>query len=173
MGEVGSGKTRLTARLLEEAVGLGFREEITAIDLAPAPIKLPTGQVAGGTLQDHLPPSLRIRYWRVPGIRAPRLEGKTGRQVLELAKFNARQIKPWLVRFQVSPTPILFINDASIYLQAGELDDLLDLFKRAETVVFNTYRGRLLKEDHGAGISVRERALVDRLIEAADHTIEL
>jgi len=169
IGEVGRGKTRLTAHLLKEAADAGYAEKITVIDMAPRTI-IVGGLRVGGCLRDFTGDIEGVRFLEALS-NAPRLTGKTREEVLRLVEKNINQIDSLLGSYLASPTQILFINDISIYLQSGELRLLTNVMRTASTFIANGYLGRRLASDHGAGVSERERkamlnlkALVDRVI---------
>jgi hypothetical protein len=171
VGDVGSGKTAMTARLLAEAVSMFDSNDIAVIDMAPE--KRYFNQVAvGGRLTDFIRPQVGLRVL-VPArkVGAPRIEGRTASDVLRLARLNAQSIDQLLDRYTASPSPILFINDVSIYLQAGEPRRLLKVFASAKTMVANSYEGSALQDDHGSGVSRREREGLAVLKKAVDKVL--
>ncbi len=168
VGEVASGKTRLTRLLLREALGLG--EPVTVLDFAP-PRGFERGRPLGGRL---LVPGLKVdQELRSPNLHTPRLSGATAQEVEALAKANAVETTRLIQRFLGSPTPCLFVNDVSIHLQAGELGVLWEAMEAAETVVANGYLGGFLRDDKGSGVSRRERGLMLELVSRVDRVIHL
>jgi hypothetical protein len=157
IGDVGSGKTTLTARLLEEAI-MNFRvAKITVIDMAPRSVQF-KGISIGGLISDSLKKYSHLRLF-TPNLKlhAPRIEGRTADDVLQMARTNAAIIDELLQRYMSDPTPILFVNDASIYLQAGNMNALLKAVLLAQTFVGNSYSGLTLEDDNQSGLSQRER----------------
>jgi len=71
------------------------------------------------------------------------------------------------------PTPILFINDLSIYLQSGSWMKILDAMNRSDTFIANAYYGEALKEDLETGVSEVEKRLVEKLSNRVDFIIKL
>ncbi len=172
LGEVGSGKSRLTAKLLGEAVRLGYSNRIAVIDLSPE-IRLPSGEVVGAPLTRYMEIGPPIKYMRPSGIRAPRLEGRDREEVLRFAEENARAIEAVFDEYLREAREILFMNDVSIYLHRGGLDRLLSVLSEADTSILNGYHGARLSEDRGSGISKRERALMEDLADRMDLLIEM
>lgn len=172
MGEVGSGKSRLTAKLLEEAIGLGHSDRIAVIDLSPD-IRLPSGEVVGAPLTSYVAIGPPIKYMRPMGIRAPRLEGRDREEILRLAEGNARAMEAVFDQYLRGAREILFINDVSLYLHGGELGLLLSVISKANTSILNGYYGARLEEDRCSGISRRERALMEDLADRMDLIIEI
>lgn len=172
VGDVGSGKTLLTANFLDQTVDKGYAPQVTVIDMAPPAMKI-QGVMAGGTLADFTKSVLKVRYLKPVEVKAPRLTAKTSEELKQLAEFNRQIIEPLLTKFLHEPTPFLFINDVSIYLQAGGLEKLLKVIRKAQTFIANGYLGRKLEEDFGTGTSNRERDLMNKLLKKMDVVIKL
>ncbi|MGQ9759265.1 MAG: hypothetical protein ACUVQ5_01655 [Candidatus Methanomethylicaceae archaeon] len=167
-GGVGTGKTRLTDKLLHQCVELLPAEHVTVMDFAPTRRKVGVLMVGGS-----LSLLKGVRYLRPSKVWAPRLEGKTKEEVLELAHLNALSIEELFQIYKKSPTPILFINDLTLYLHAGSLERLLEVVSVAGTFVCNAYEGHQLSEDKGSGISDRERRLLKDFERYMDIVIDL
>jgi len=173
LGDVGRGKTALTARMISEAVSLSVATDVTVIDMAPARRKF-KDIIIGGRITDFLDAKTNARLLvSTRKLHAPRIEGHTATEIINLAKANAESIEELLESYLASPTPILFINDVSIYLQAGETRRLLKTVKAAETFVANAYHGTTLADDRHSGISKRERLGLNALKIVMDKVIIL
>ncbi|KYH39418.1 MAG: hypothetical protein AYL28_000160 [Candidatus Bathyarchaeota archaeon B23] len=171
LGDVGSGKTELTRRLLMEALELGYSGEVTVIDMAPER-EVIGGISIGGLLLDAVG-RRGIRYLAPSRVEKPRLKASSAEELRRLVRLNAERIRPLLEEYLSSSTPILFINDVSIYLQSGSLHPLLDVVERAETFIANGYYGEYLAEDRGTGISEVERRLMELLSSHMDVVVAL
>ncbi len=173
VGDVGSGKTAQTARLLAEAIAAIGPNGVTVIDMAPERRQWKRTTV-GGHLTEFLRESEGIRVL-LPSekLYAPRLEGSNANEVASLATCNARVIKLLLEEYSAKPTSVLFMNDVSIYLQAGSVNILMKAIARAKTVVANSYEGTALEEDRNSGISKRERDGLAALKTAMNHVLTL
>jgi len=169
VGDVGSGKTKFTTHLLIEALESGYGPQITVIDMAPKEVFL-KGLVAGGKISNR---GGQVRYLDAGNVKTPRLSARSPDELLKLAEHNRRIMERLLRRFIASPTPILFINDVSLYLQRGRFDLLWSALEKAETVILNGYYGEKLQEDLGTGVSRRERKLMERLASRVDVFIQL
>ncbi|MCX8181863.1 MAG: hypothetical protein N3D12_01965 [Candidatus Methanomethyliaceae archaeon] len=167
-GDVGTGKTRLTENILQTAVKFLPPGHITVIDLAPQRMIVGDLRVGGSISVPN-----EVKYLRPSKVWAPRLEGKTKEEVTALARANARSIEAIFDFFTRSPSPVLFINDLTLYLHAGSLERLLETIKLADTFVGNAYEGRKLQEDKGSGISERERLLLKKLEGFMDVIIDM
>lgn len=145
IGEVNTGKTAYLGEILN-----GFLEEgetdITVIDMAPESVKGIGGKMSKREIY-------AIRYFTAQ-IVAPRLIGKTDQEVEMLATHNAKLINDIFVAYLKNPTKVLFINDVSLYLQAGDLNKLLSLLNSTSTVIMNGYYGFSLG---GGKLGKRER----------------
>lgn len=173
LGDVGSGKTALTTRMISEAVSSNTATDVTVIDMAPERRKFKDIFI-GGRITDFLDPKTSAHLLlSTRKLHAPRIEGHTATEIINFARANAESIEELLESYLASPTPILFINDVSIYLQAGETRRLLKTVKAAETFVANAYQGTTLADDRHSGISKRERLGLNVLKSAMDKVIIL
>ncbi|MBU1273841.1 MAG: hypothetical protein KJ720_00535 [Proteobacteria bacterium] len=134
-GEVNTGKTGLLARLMESFAAQG-EKSLALIDMAP---EMTRG--VGGKLTP--PPGVAPRHY-APAITAPRLTGRTPDEVLALARGNAERIEEVFAAYLAAPARVLFINDVSLYLQAGDPAKLYRVLETTPTVVINGYLGASL-----------------------------
>jgi len=107
----------------------------------------------------------KIRYLAPSEIRAPRLEGRTPEEVIQLAEFNRRALEPLLDLFRENPTKVLIVNDMTIYFHAGDPNKLADCALLAETFLANAYLGEKLSYDKDSGITKRERNALKYFVE--------
>ncbi len=151
VGEVNTGKTRLMAELMSR---FAAREagRLALMDMAP---ELTRG--VGGKLTPPAGVALRVC---APAIVAPRLTGKTPAEVLALAGANAECIEEAFLSYLRDPAAVLFINDVSMYLQAGDPAKLYQVLEATSTVVLNGYLGASLG---GGEMGARERRLMEEL----------
>ncbi len=172
MGNVRTGKTKLTVELLEEAVGLGISKDITIIDMAPR-TKMVKGLSIGGRLSEFTATLKDVRYLVPTEVMTPRLEAHSAKELLSMVKLNVERIRPLIENYVERPTPVLFINDVSIYLQSGSAELVLAVAAMAGTFIANGYYGEFFSKDHGTGVSRRERALMELLASRMDVVIRL
>ncbi len=170
-GDVGSGKTRLTEKLLSEAIDQGCGK-ITLIDMAPPRARV-SGARAGGRACIPCSRREKVRLWVPRGIARPRLDGADAIGVLRIAERNARTIEPCLLAFCKAPTEALFINDATMFLHAGAPSLLLKAVSMASTFIGNAYSGVALADDKGSGINARESEALGLLERVMDIIIRL
>jgi hypothetical protein len=168
LGEAGSGKTKLAARLFHELAMLIDPEKITVVDLAPQRM----GEI-GGKLTDYVEVGSRVRYLSPKNVYTPRLSATSPEQVLHYAELNRESMEPLLDTFIHNPTKVLMINDVTLYLHLGELETVLDCVRLASTFLATAYYGSKLANDSGTGISTRERQLTDKLATFMDLTVKM
>ena len=161
LGDVNSGKTRLTAAILDAFTAAGEAGQITLIDLAPDPV--------GGVGGKFAPPAAGVEHLTC-AIVPPRLTGADDREIAALAAANADGIEVLMDRYLAHPRPILFVNDATLYLQAGSLERFGALLDSAVTVVVNAYCGVYFPD---GPLTRRERRLTDILARRFDRVIHL
>lgn len=151
VGEVNTGKTSLLARLMTGFAAQG-ENNLALIDMAPEVIR-----GVGGKLTPPTGVSLRVC---ASAIVAPRLTGKTPEEILELARGNAARLEEAFQGYLAAPAQVLFINDVSLYLQAGDPAKLYQVLEATPTVVINGYMGASLG---GGEMGDRERRLMEGL----------
>jgi GTPase SAR1 family protein len=171
-GDVGAGKTKLTLELLGEAVEMGFRDGITVIDMAPATTVVGESKV-GGRLSELTEAVREVRYLAPQRVETPRLKADSADELLYLVGLNEERIRRLIEEFISDPSPILFINDVSIYFQSGSGDPIFAASEAAETLIANGYYGEYFAFDHGTGVSKLEKELMDRLAHHMDVLIRI
>jgi hypothetical protein len=155
VGDVNSGKTTLTRDILDGFCRQGLGGRIAVLDLAP---EIPEETLrrrglagVGGRLE--LPKGCGAAVLHAT-IVAPRLTSSSEEEAMEKAGWNRKVIEGLFLRFESQGRDILFINDVSLYLQAGDLDLITALLEKTGTAVVNGYFGEKL----GLGeLSRRER----------------
>ena len=169
LGDVGTGKTSLVRRLLIEAIEK-YLKDLTVIDMAPPRMSI-NGETIGGHLLEK--PDQRVRYLAPKEVWPPRLKARDPEELISLAEKNREEIEVLLATYSKEPSEILFVNDVSIYLQRGDIETLWGALSKARTLVVNSYFGERLSDDHGTGISTREKNEVLALAERMDMVIRL
>lgn len=154
LGEVRTGKTKLTQKLLEEAETL--EKDIAVIDMAPE-----SRDGVGGKLI----PAATTAYYTTD-IVTPRLTGKTEKEMEQLAALNKNRIEDLFNQYL--PKPVLFMNDVSIYLQRGTVDALVLIMSSSRTCIMNGYFGTSLGEDV---FSIKEKKKMMKLQPFCDKII--
>ncbi len=160
LGEVNSGKTTRTRDILQAFLKEG-EEGIALFDFAPERI----GEVGG---KMALAEEDRRRVWvESPRIVPPRLTAKTEEEAWKLAGINFQRIEEAFGRLPARKWNLFFLNDVSIYLQAGRADRLLERLQPVPTVVMNGYYGGYFGD---CPLSLREKEQMD-LLKAACHQV--
>lgn len=163
MGDVNTGKTTLCHQWLVQLCQQGLGERIALIDMAPhipEALALARGMVgAGGSLMP--PPASGVLDLRTH-LDAPRLSSTSEAEALTKAVRNAKAIETLFEQLPGSRRDILFINDVTLYLQAGFTAELLKHIAKAgiKTLVVNGYWGDRLG---GGELTRREKAETQRL----------
>ncbi|MFN4046493.1 MAG: hypothetical protein ACK4H7_04050 [Acidilobaceae archaeon] len=145
IGDVGRGKTRLTARIAGALASVYGWDPITVLDFAPgheragAPIVLPS----------------EARVLRPAGLKAPRLTARCCSEMWDLARANAELTGEALKAYIERPTPILVVNDVTIHLHAGDPNLLARAIEEATIFVGNGYYGESLRDE--CGLTEKER----------------
>lgn len=162
VGDVNSGKTRLTQTVLGAWTAQGRSREIVVLDLAPE-----TGRGIGGRLE--LPPAFQgLHLTEV--LAPPRLQAESEDAAEDLAAANAAAIGPLLDQVRRAARPILVVNDVTLFLQAGEYEDLIAALEACPTALINAYYGASFPDYR---LSRRERRLTERLMKACHRVIRL
>ena len=162
VGDVNSGKTTRTTTILEQFLHAGYGEQIAVLDLSPDPVR----GIGGKLPLDSGTPVLYL----TTQITAPRLMGRDAEHTLELAVENARKIEGLFAQLAEQKRDILFVNDATLYLQAGNFDLFLEMLAKSSTRIINAYYGNTFADSE---LTQRERKLSDTLMEASDQVIHM
>lgn len=162
LGEVKAGKTARTLEILHAFIRAGYANRIAVIDMAPEKV--------GGIGGKMTPPAEAPVFYLTTTIAAPRLTGIDEADVRRLARRNARAIEALFDPLRRQPKEILFVNDASLYLQAGALDTFLSLLATASTQIVNAYFGVTFKD---SALTRREKRLTEALMKTCDQIIDL
>ena len=167
VGEVGSGKTLLLSRFLDQLVRTGLKDRVTVIEMAP------NMEGVGGTVENYTRNVACVKYLKPWRIIPPRTMGKNREEVIRYARLNMLALKPLIEEYLRNPTEILHINDLTIYLHAGEVEDIIQLINISKTFTATAYEGEKLADDKGSGITDRERRSLDRLKGLVDEVLRL
>ena len=162
LGDVNSGKTARTRKILSSFSAAGHTKDMAVLDLAPDSI-----EGVGGKM--NVSADIGLLYLTAP-ITAPRLMGKDESHIQLLARENARLIEGLFNQLQKNRKKILFVNDVTLYLHAGDFAELIGLLETADTCVINAYHGKTFKP---SAVTFRERQLIKKLIDACDRRVYL
>lgn len=171
VGDVGRGKTILTLRILFKLTEIGLSKDVTVLDFAPNKIKVNNDFIGGKLIEFEALP-LGVKYY-TDRIYAPRLMGNDSFEVIAFAELNRKTCSRLLEMCLENPSPILMINDITLYFQIGDLGLLPRVLEKAETFIANGYFGQRLSEDKGSDVSLIERENLLELIGMMDIVIDL
>jgi hypothetical protein len=171
-GDVGSGKTAYAHSLILQALDLAGVGDVIVIDMAPRRRRVGK-RFVGGRLKMPEGSAPRISYFSPDHVFAPRLDGKNEKEVQELATANASGLEKILRSILSRKKRMLFINDLTMFLHAGDAGLLIDAISEAETFIGTAYKGKFLSDDKGTGITSRERALLEKIEKRMDLVISL
>ena len=167
MGDINAGKTTLCRQWLARLCAQGQGGRIVVLDLAPdIPPALAQARGLAGAGGYLLPPPDSDVLDLRTHLHAPRLSSATEAEAEEKAAENARAIEALFDQLPPSGSgrDVLFVNDVTLYLQAGFAADLLGNLGKADftTLVVNGYWGQRLGD---SALSRREREQTRRLRE--------
>jgi len=167
IGEIGSGKTKLLSKYLDYLIASGHASKITLIEMAPAFHDI------GRPVEDHTSSVKKVRYLKPEKIFPPRLLGRSSEEIVKYAEHNYRELKRLLEEYARNPTEILLINDLTLFLHAGDPEELLRVIELPATFAATAYEGAELKDDKGSGITRREKMGLNFLKKYMDLIIPL
>ncbi len=162
VGDVNSGKTSQTLNILKLFLKAGHAKKIAILDLAPGNI-----QGIGGKME---PPLDEPLLYLTTSILAPRLTGKDKYHTLKLAEKNATAIEKLFAKFYRQKREILFVNDVTLYLQAGDFERFIKILDTTSTHIINAYYGHTFSDSE---LTRREKNLTEELMKLCDQIIEL
>ena len=162
IGDVNTGKTGRTLEILRLFLKEGYAKKIAILDMGIEPV-----QGIGGKMKP--PKEEPVLYMTIP-ITAPRLMGKDENYTLGLAEENAQNIEKLFIKFQQEKREILFVNDATLYLQAGRLERFIEILNTASTQVVNAYYGNAFSNSE---LTRRERKLTKDFMKVCDNVITM
>ncbi|EJN57654.1 hypothetical protein [Halogranum rubrum] len=163
------GKTRLTARALDEWVSAHSPDAVVVFEFGPEYEH--GGRILGRRLSRFTDIPDEVCY-SVLDARAPRAESTSERELLQLARENATGAERLLDRAPQSPVAV-FVNDTTIGFQHEESDvsRLVAYCDRARCSVLNAFESDELGTDDP--VSRQEHATLASLKACTDRTVTL
>ncbi|MFX1477978.1 MAG: hypothetical protein ACFFCI_07580 [Promethearchaeota archaeon] len=169
-GETDTNKTYLTSRFIQfllESKGVPPKT-ISILDFAPK-LTIFKNLKIGGKIQDFYEKSILCNNILFEGeIIPPRLKSSNKVELYQNAYYNFLNITKLLQIFEKNPTPILIINDISLYLHLGSINLLMRIIEKSDTFLGNTYYGTSIKRDFASKFSLREKLKVESLMRRVD-----
>ncbi|MFX1375389.1 MAG: hypothetical protein ACFFA0_06230 [Promethearchaeota archaeon] len=143
-------------------------KEISILDFAPSLMTIKNLKI-GGKIKDFYEKSDTCKNIIFKGeIIPPRLKSRNKTELYQYARKNFKKTSEILVLFNENPTPVLIINDISIYLHIGSIKLLLNAINKSNTFFGNTYFGSSIKCGYATLFSLRERRKVKSLIKRVE-----
>lgn len=168
-GPSNTGKTRLTAKALDAWVVEHGTDGVVVLDFAPEVER--DGRILGGHLDRFT--ELPDDAWSgILDAHAPRAEGESEEETLDLALENARNAERIIQDAPDDPLAV-FVNDATIPFQSGEVAVTLltDYCDSAERAVCNAFESDELGSEDS--VSRNEQAVLGALRSWSDRVVEL
>ena len=162
VGDVNTGKTGKTLEILAAFVEAGYAGDIAVLDFSPDPVA-----GVGGKMKLPQDPPL---FYLTALIHAPRMTGRDARHMRQLACENAGVIEAMFVKLLGVAKTIIFVNDATLYLHAGDLKRFLDMLKPFPTQIMNAFLGDRFTD---SALTRREKQLTQRLMAGCNNVITL
>ena len=164
-GEGGSGKTLLTVRFLVEALARVPGQDLLVIDFAP-PSFLYKSVKIGGMVEEYIDLPSDVKILKPEKVYTPRVSKDPS-----LAGENYRNMEPLIDLALSLHKKYVFVNDVSLYLQAGTVKDVRKLLSLAPTMVINGYLGRIFEDS--SEITKNENKLMHYLSALSDLHIHI
>ena len=170
-GETNTKKTYYTAMFVKFLIESNFNPlDITILDFAPKIITLNDLKI-GGRIEDFYGLSIACKNLQFEGeIIPPRLRSTNLKELYDIARSNFHKTTQILKNYSLEPTPVLIINDISIYLHLGKLEYLLETIKKARTFFGNAYYGTSINRDFSYEFSQKEKKFVVALVEKIEQS---
>lgn len=171
-GETDTRKTYYTAKFVQFLIETKkvVPINISILDFAP-PSSTINNLKIGGRIEDFYEGSKKCRNILFKGeIIPPRLNSSNKTELYQNACENFKKSSEILHLFKKDPTPILIINDISIYLHIGNIKLLLEAINKSNTFFGNSYYGSSIKRDYATLFSLREKRLVEYLIKKIEYS---
>ncbi len=161
LGDVNTGKTTLTKKVLQALCCRDLGGRIAIVDMAPeVPEKLAKEKGLPGVGGKLMPPEKHNILYLGGHFEPPRLSSKTEEEAMEKAQQNRRIIERLFRKLNLQLRDILLVNDVSIYLQAGTTENLTRWLDQTATVIANGYWGERLG---GGTLTEQERTETAKL----------
>ncbi len=169
-GETNTKKTYYTAKFVQFLIESEHinPKEISILDFAP-PQNVIRGVKIGGKIKDFYNRSIICNNIYYKGkIIPPRLKAINKKDLYRFACKNFKKTFKILNKFSENPTPILIVNDISIYLHVGNKKLLCNSISKSNTFFGNCYYGKSIQSDFTTLFSLREKRLTEYLIKKVD-----
>ena len=171
-GETNTGKTFYTAKFVQYLLeNKNFEpKEISILDFAPRLTYFKNLKI-GGRIQDYYEHSLKCNVINFVGeIIPPRLKAKNKSELHSNICNNFKKIHEIIENYNDNPTPVLIINDISLFLHLGSNEYLINTINKSDTFFGNSYYGSSISSKFSKLISIREKRKVESLIKNVENS---
>jgi hypothetical protein len=173
-GETNTGKTFYTAKFIQYLIEIkGFNpKEITILDFAPKLAYIKNLKI-GGRIYDYYENSVKCNNIDFEGeIIPPRLNAKDKSDLFKIICLNFKKIYEILKIYNKNPTPVLIINDVSLYSHLGANQYLINTINKSNTFFGNAYYGDSIRNKFSKLLSIREKGRIDSLVRNIDQSFK-
>lgn len=170
-GETNTGKTLYTANFVQFLLECKKVDpkEISILDFAPKLTYFNDLKI-GGRVQDYFENSVKCNNIKLIGeIIPPRLNAKNKNEMYSNICHNFKKIYEIIEIYNSSPTPVLIINDISLYFHMGGEKLLINTINKSNTFFGNSYYGTSIVRKFSNLLSIKEKKRVEFLIKNVDN----
>jgi len=171
-GETNTGKTFYTAKFVQYLLEIKkiYPKNISILDFAPK-LAYYSNLKIGGRIQDYYEKSVKCNNIEFIGeIIPPRLNAKNKNELDNFLCQNFKKIFKIIENYNVNPTPVLIINDISLFLHLGSNKYLINTINKSDTFFGNSYYGSSISSKFSKLISIREKRKVEFLIKNIENS---
>ena len=171
-GETNTGKTYYTAKFVQYLLEIKNvnPKEVSILDFAPKLAYFNNLKI-GGRIQDYYEDSVKCNCINFKGdIIPPRLRAKNKKEIYDHLCHNFNKIYEIMEIYNISRTPVLIINDISLYLHLGSNKYLINTINKSDTFFGNSYYGSSISSKFSKLISIREKRKVESLIKNVENS---
>jgi len=171
-GEPSTGKTFYTAKFVQYLLEIKKIEskKISILDFAPKLAYFKNLKI-GGRIQDYYENSVKCNNINFKGeIIPPRLKSKNKNEMYRSICHNFNKIYEIIEIYNSSPTPVLIINDISLFLHLGSNKYLINTINKSATFFGNSYYGSSISSKFSKLLSIKEKRKVESLIKIIENS---
>jgi hypothetical protein len=171
-GETNTGKTHYTAKFVQYLLEVKkvSPKDISILDFAPKLTYFNNLKI-GGRIQDYYENSVKCNNIKFIGeIIPPRLNAKNKNEIYSNICHNFNKIYEIIEIYNNNPTPVLIINDISLYLHLGSNKYLINTINKSNTFFGNSYYGSSISSKFSKLISIKEKRKVESLIKIVENS---
>ncbi len=171
-GETNTGKTFYTAKFVQYLLEIEKLEpkKISILDFAPKLAYFNNLKI-GGRIQDYYENSVKCNNINFKGdIIPPRLNANNKNEMYRNVCHNFNKISEIIEIYNSNPTPVLIINDISLYLHLGSNKYLINTINKSDTFFGNSYYGTTISSKFSKVISIKEKRKVESLIKIIENS---